>query len=151
MSDVQVEQKSKSRATLTWLALSGEQQPSSGMGEWLDNLFQSTMHCRKAITYEDVRFPASHHDLISLIPQRGILPLGAAPPVIFSGPFKIPPPPKTVTNFVFFFGCFSHFLSPQKQLNYISRTSIQECMLTACYQTWFSTQLSVRWSLVSMK
>ena len=34
-------------------------------------------------------------------------------------------PPQTITKFVRFFGCFSHFLSPQKQFpppqNYVSR------------------------------
>ena len=51
--------------------------------------------------------------------------------VFFSGPLggKFLPlsfefPPQTATNFVWFFGYYSHFLSPQKQFppqNYISR------------------------------
>ena len=65
------------------------------------------------------------------------------PSVFFSGPLgggKFPPlnfkfPPQTVTKFVHFFGCFSHFLSPQKQFppqNYVSRKN-PDC--TSCHSS----------------
>ena len=72
--------------------------------------------------------------------------------------FEISPLPQTITNFVclFFFACFSHFLSPQKQYplppspqNYISRKKNLEPVLLHQYCS-FHSVCAVVWLSIRM-